>query len=89
MNGGNILVLRTIFVHANIRETMHFAHFAPDHLEDAVTLNPLASYVSTYSPYGVFFQFVITTIRSYSAYFPKISGLIDERFTKNERDIVT
>ena len=42
MNGGNILVLQRILGHANIRETMRYAHFAPDHLEDAVTLNPLA-----------------------------------------------
>lgn len=44
MNGGNILVLQRILGHANIRETMRYAHFAPDHLEEAVTLNPLASY---------------------------------------------
>ncbi len=42
MNGGNILVLQKILGHANIRETMKYAHFAPDHLEQAVTLNPLS-----------------------------------------------
>ncbi|MBS0969021.1 tyrosine-type recombinase/integrase [Nissabacter archeti] len=42
MNGGNILVLQRILGHANIRETMRYAHFAPDHLEEAITLNPLA-----------------------------------------------
>ncbi|WJV52915.1 site-specific integrase [Pectobacteriaceae bacterium CE90] len=47
MNGGNILVLQRILGHANIRETMRYAHFAPDHLEDAVVLNPLAFYMST------------------------------------------
>lgn len=45
MNGGNILVLQKILGHANIRETMKYAHFAPDHLEQAVTLNPLSLYV--------------------------------------------
>ncbi|AUY26284.1 site-specific integrase [Cronobacter sakazakii] len=41
MNGGNILVLRDILGHADIKMTMVYAHFAPDHLEDAVTKNPL------------------------------------------------
>jgi site-specific recombinase XerD len=36
MNGGNILVLRDILGHADIKMTMVYAHFAPDHLEDAV-----------------------------------------------------
>lgn len=42
MNGGNILVLRDVLGHADIRMTMIYAHFAPDHLEDATTKNPLA-----------------------------------------------
>ncbi|CAJ1887943.1 phage integrase [Aeromonas veronii] len=41
MNGGNILVLQKILGHANIRDTMRYAHFAPDHLEEAARLNPL------------------------------------------------
>lgn len=51
MNGGNILVLQKILGHANIRETMKYAHFAPDHLEEAAVLNPIAepaSMVSTF-----------------------------------------
>ena len=44
MNGGNILVLQRILGHSNIRETMRYAHFAPDHLEEAAELNPIASY---------------------------------------------
>ena len=47
MNGGNILVLQRILGHANIRETMKYAHFAPDHLEEAAALNPLTSLMST------------------------------------------
>ncbi|MFP1893594.1 tyrosine-type recombinase/integrase [Lonsdalea quercina] len=42
MNGGNILVLQRILGHANIRETMRYAHFAPDHLEEAAVLNPIS-----------------------------------------------
>lgn len=42
-NGGNILVLQRILGHANTRETMRYAHFAPDHLDEAVTLNPLGN----------------------------------------------
>lgn len=41
MNGGNILVLQRILGHASIVDTMRYSHFAPDHLEDAVKLNPL------------------------------------------------
>ncbi|MCH5049398.1 tyrosine-type recombinase/integrase [Pectobacterium aquaticum] len=42
MNGGNILVLQRILGHTDIKMTMRYAHFAPDHFEDAVKLNPLA-----------------------------------------------
>ncbi len=42
MNGGNILVLQRILGHASIVDTMKYSHFAPDHLEDAVRLNPIA-----------------------------------------------
>lgn len=41
MNGGNILVLKEILGHTDIKMTMIYAHFAPEHLEDAVTKNPL------------------------------------------------
>lgn len=40
-NGGNILVLQRVLGHTDIKMTMRYAHFAPDHLEDAVKLNPL------------------------------------------------
>lgn len=42
MNGGNILVLQRILGHTDIKMTMRYAHFSPDHFEDAVKLNPLA-----------------------------------------------
>lgn len=41
MKGGNILVLQRILGHASIVDTMKYSHFAPEHLEDAVKLNPL------------------------------------------------
>lgn len=41
MNGGNILTLKEILGHASINQTMTYAHLAPDHLKDAITLNPL------------------------------------------------
>ncbi|WP_343711529.1 phage integrase [Kosakonia radicincitans] len=42
MNGGNILVLQRILGHTDIKVTMRYAHFAPDHLSDAVLFNPLS-----------------------------------------------
>ncbi|NAW87761.1 tyrosine-type recombinase/integrase [Photobacterium halotolerans] len=41
MNGGNIIALQRILGHADIKQTMRYAHLAPDHLEDAITKNPL------------------------------------------------
>ena len=41
MNGGNIIALQQILGHANIQQTMAYAHLAPDYLQNAVTLNPL------------------------------------------------
>lgn len=43
MNGGNILTLQKILGHADITMTMRYAHLAPDHLMDAVKLNPMAA----------------------------------------------
>ena len=40
MNGGNILVLQKILGHTDIKMTMRYAHFAPDHFDDAIRLNP-------------------------------------------------
>lgn len=42
MNGGNILALQRILGHANLTMTMRYAHLAPEHLQEAKTLNPLA-----------------------------------------------
>ncbi|CAA0100684.1 Tyrosine recombinase XerD [BD1-7 clade bacterium] len=43
MNGGNILTLQKIMGHSTINMTMRYAHLSPDHLLDAVNLNPLAN----------------------------------------------
>lgn len=42
MNGGNILVLQKILGHASLNQTMRYAHLAPDHLREAIALNPLS-----------------------------------------------
>jgi integrase len=42
MNGGNILTLQRILGHANVTMTMRYAHFSPDHLQEAKKLNPLS-----------------------------------------------
>ncbi|MEY0594305.1 tyrosine-type recombinase/integrase [Providencia manganoxydans] len=42
LKGGNILTLQKILGHAKIEQTMTYAHFAPDYLEDAIRLNPLS-----------------------------------------------
>ncbi|MFS1582976.1 MAG: tyrosine-type recombinase/integrase [Candidatus Arsenophonus phytopathogenicus] len=41
MNGGSILTLQRLLGHANLSQTMTYAHFAPDFLQDAISLNPL------------------------------------------------
>lgn len=42
MRGGNILTLNKILGHASLTMTMRYAHLAPEHLQDAIKLNPLA-----------------------------------------------
>lgn len=43
MNSGNILVLQKIFGHTDIKMKIRYAHFAPDHVEEALQLNPLVN----------------------------------------------
>lgn len=43
INGGNILALQRILGHQDLKTTMRYAHLAPDHLDSARTLNPLAA----------------------------------------------
>ncbi|HGM5489875.1 TPA: tyrosine-type recombinase/integrase [Serratia fonticola] len=54
INGGNILTLQRIMGHASIMQTMTYAHFAPDYLQDAVTLNPLKGCIHISSTYMEF-----------------------------------
>lgn len=42
MNGGNILALQKLLGHHSLTMTMRYAHLAPDHLNEARQLNPLA-----------------------------------------------
>lgn len=49
INGGSIITLQRILGHANIQQTMTYAHFAPDYLSDAITRNPLRGEI-TVSP---------------------------------------
>ncbi len=41
INGGNILVTQRILGHTDIKMTMRYSHFAPNHLEEATLFNPL------------------------------------------------
>lgn len=51
MKGGNIIALQRILGHADVSQTMVYAHFAPDYLMDAVSYNPLTG-VSTFRPHN-------------------------------------
>lgn len=41
MNGGSIITLQRILGHKDIKQTMVYAHFAPDYLADAIRFNPM------------------------------------------------
>ncbi len=45
MQGGNVVVLRDILGHSEITTTMRYAHLSPEHLSDAVRLNPLNAHI--------------------------------------------
>lgn len=51
MNGGNILTLQKIMGHASIQQTMTYAHFAPDYLNEAISCNPLRGGIHIPSTY--------------------------------------
>lgn len=42
INGGNIIALQKILGHGSLAMTMRYAHLSPDHLQEVLTLNPLA-----------------------------------------------
>lgn len=41
MNGGSIITLQKILGHSSLQQTLTYAHFAPDFLQDAISYNPL------------------------------------------------
>lgn len=41
MNGGNIVALQKILGHSSLTVTMKYAHLSPEHLNEAIRLNPL------------------------------------------------
>lgn len=43
INGGNILTLQRILGHSDIKMTMRYAHLSSNHLNDAVSLNPMGN----------------------------------------------
>ncbi|SEG33408.1 hypothetical protein SAMN05216586_105106 [Halopseudomonas aestusnigri] len=49
--GGNILVLQKILGHTLLAMTMRYAHLAPNHLQEALRLNPFDTF-STLSDVG-------------------------------------
>ena len=48
-NGKDIKTISQLLGHATIQQTMAYAHFAPDYLQDAVALNPLKGGVSVHA----------------------------------------
>jgi len=42
MGGGHIVTLKEILGHASLNMTMRYAHLAPEHLNDAIRLGPMA-----------------------------------------------
>jgi len=42
IRGGNILTLQRVLGHASLTMTMRYAHLAPEHMQEVLTLNPLA-----------------------------------------------
>lgn len=53
MNGGNLIALKDILGHANIQQTMVYAHLAPDFMQHAILLNPLRGTTRAECPQNV------------------------------------
>ncbi len=41
INGGNIITLQKVLGHSSLAMTIRYAHLAPEHLQEVLTLNPL------------------------------------------------
>ena len=52
MAGGNIIALQRILGHQSLAMTMRYAHLSPDHLQEAVKLNPLAKRIARRNSVG-------------------------------------
>jgi len=50
MGGGHIVTLKEILGHASLSMTMRYAHLAPDHLNDAISLGPMADFDTCSTP---------------------------------------
>ncbi|EDT3662001.1 tyrosine-type recombinase/integrase, partial [Salmonella enterica subsp. enterica] len=53
INGGSIITLQRILGHSRIEQTMVYAHFAPEYLQDAIALNPLRGGIEVQSVHTV------------------------------------
>lgn len=47
ITGGNILTLQKVLGHSSLNMTLRYAHLSPDHLQDALRLNPIFDTFST------------------------------------------
>lgn len=52
IGGGNIIALQRILGHQSLAMTMRYAHLAPDHLQEALRLNPVANRISSWKSVG-------------------------------------
>lgn len=52
IGGGNIIALQRILGHQSLAMTMRYAHLAPDHLREAVKLNPMVGMISRRNSVG-------------------------------------
>lgn len=50
MGGGHIVTLKEILGHASLNMTMRYSHLAPEHLNDAVRLGPMADFDTFSTP---------------------------------------
>jgi hypothetical protein len=73
MNGGNIITLQKILGHTTLAMTMRYTHLAPDHLQDAVRLEPPAPFGPSYAkPVAPRFTAVTPCLRVYTMYIRRI-----------------
>ena len=42
MNGGDVLSLQKLLGHSDLKMTIRYAHLSPDHLAQAIELNPIS-----------------------------------------------